>query len=150
MYGWCQGIFCLCSLLGVLVCHVLCLSLSHFEFIFMHGVRECNFIDLHAAVQFSQHHLLKKLFLISYAYLLCQRLIDHVWVYFQILFYLFGHAYSIWKFLGQGSNPCHNIDPSCCSDNAGYLTCYPQEKSCSQILNQSTALLCLKSNVQTI
>ena len=35
-------------------------SLSHFEFIFVHGVRVCsNFIDLHAAVQLSQHHLLK-------------------------------------------------------------------------------------------
>ena len=37
-------------------------SLIHFEFIFVHGVRECsNFILLHAAVQFSQHHLLKRL-----------------------------------------------------------------------------------------
>ena len=37
-------------------------SLSHFEFIFVHGVRVCsNFIDLHSAVQLSQHHLLKRL-----------------------------------------------------------------------------------------
>ena len=37
-------------------------SLSHFEFIFVHGVKVCsNFIDLHAAVQLSQHHLLKRL-----------------------------------------------------------------------------------------
>ena len=37
-------------------------SLSHFEFIFVHGVRVCpSFIDLHAAVQFSQHPLLKRL-----------------------------------------------------------------------------------------
>ena len=37
-------------------------SLSHFEFIFVCGIRECsNFIDLHAAVQFFQHHLLKRL-----------------------------------------------------------------------------------------
>jgi len=35
--------------------------LSSFEFIFVYGVRECyNFIDLHAAVQLSQHHLLKR------------------------------------------------------------------------------------------
>ena len=35
-------------------------SLIHFEFIFVHGVRECsNFILLHVAVQFSWHHLLK-------------------------------------------------------------------------------------------
>ena len=34
-------------------------SLIHFEFIFVHGVKECsNFILLHVAVQFSQHHLL--------------------------------------------------------------------------------------------
>ena len=37
-------------------------SLSHFGFIFVRGVRVCSsFIDLHAAVQFSQHHLLKRL-----------------------------------------------------------------------------------------
>ena len=38
-------------------------SFSHFEFIFEHGVRVCSsFIDLHMAVQFSHHHLLKKTF----------------------------------------------------------------------------------------
>ena len=37
-------------------------SLSHFEFIFVCGKRACsNFIDLHAAVQLSQYHLLKRL-----------------------------------------------------------------------------------------
>ena len=37
-------------------------SLIHFEFIFVYGVRECsNFILLHVAVQFSQHHLLMRL-----------------------------------------------------------------------------------------
>ena len=37
-------------------------SLIHFEFIFVYGVRErSNFIFLHVAVQFSQHHLLKRL-----------------------------------------------------------------------------------------
>ena len=37
-------------------------SLVHFEFIFVYGVRDCsNFILLHVAVQFSQHHLLKTL-----------------------------------------------------------------------------------------
>ena len=36
--------------------------LIHFEFIFSCGVRECSdFILLHVAVQFSQHHLLKRL-----------------------------------------------------------------------------------------
>ena len=37
-------------------------SLIHFEFAFVYGVRYCsNFILLQVAVQFSQHHLLKKL-----------------------------------------------------------------------------------------
>ena len=36
--------------------------LIHFEFIFVYGVRKCsNFILSHVAVQFSQHHLLKRL-----------------------------------------------------------------------------------------
>ena len=51
-------------------------SLSHFEFIFVHGVRMCSScIDLHAFVQFSQHHLL---FLILCSCLLCQRLTINV------------------------------------------------------------------------
>ena len=37
-------------------------SLIHLEFIFVYGVRKCsNFILLHVAVRFSQHHLLKRL-----------------------------------------------------------------------------------------
>ena len=37
-------------------------SLNHFEFIFVYGIRKCsNFILLHVVVQFSQHHLLKRL-----------------------------------------------------------------------------------------
>ena len=37
-------------------------TLTHFEFIFVFGIRKCfNFILLHVTVQFSQHHLLKRL-----------------------------------------------------------------------------------------
>ena len=56
--------------------------LIHFEFIFVYGVRKCsNFIILHVAVQFSQHHLLKRLsFPHLYSCLLCHRLIDHNYV----------------------------------------------------------------------
>ena len=58
-YDLCQRIFCLCSLV-----RESCLmfeSLSHFEFILGYNVRVCsNFIDLHAAIQFSQNHLLKR------------------------------------------------------------------------------------------
>ena len=38
-------------------------SLIHFKFIFVYSIRKCsNFILLHVAIQFFQHHLLKKLF----------------------------------------------------------------------------------------
>ena len=37
-------------------------SLIHFEFIFVYDVRKCSKLILfHIAVQFSQHHLLKRL-----------------------------------------------------------------------------------------
>ena len=40
-------------------------SLIHLKFIFVYGVRKCsNFILLHVAVQFSRHHLLKRLLLL--------------------------------------------------------------------------------------
>ena len=45
-------------------------SLIHFEFIFVCGVKKySNFILLHGAVQFSQHHLLKKLSLLQCIFL---------------------------------------------------------------------------------
>ena len=37
-------------------------SLIHFEFILVCGVRECSdYVLLHVTVQFSQHHVLKRL-----------------------------------------------------------------------------------------
>ena len=45
-------------------------SLSHSGFIFVYPVRVCaNFIDLYAAVQLSQHHLLKRLSLLHFMFL---------------------------------------------------------------------------------
>ncbi|KAF6090872.1 hypothetical protein HJG60_012242 [Phyllostomus discolor] len=42
-------------------------SFIHLEFIFVYGVSWCSsFIFLHVAVQFSQHHLLKRLFLLHF------------------------------------------------------------------------------------
>ena len=42
--------------------HLIYKSVSHFEFIFLYSVSVCsNFMDLHAAVQLSQHHMLKRL-----------------------------------------------------------------------------------------
>ena len=45
-------------------------SLIHFEFIFVHGVRECsNFILLHVPVQYSQHHLSHNILFFFLSYL---------------------------------------------------------------------------------
>ena len=49
------------SFKSFIVSHLTFRSLIHFQFIFVYGVRKCsNFILLHIAVQFSQHHLLKR------------------------------------------------------------------------------------------
>ena len=45
-------------------------SLIHFEFIFVYGVKKCsNFILLYIVIQFSQHHLLKRLSLLHCIFL---------------------------------------------------------------------------------
>ena len=45
--------------------------LIHFEFIFVYGVRQCSsFILLQVVDQFSQHHLLKRLSLVFFLYVL--------------------------------------------------------------------------------
>ena len=52
-----------------------------FEFIFVYGVRKWSrFNLLHVAVQFSQHHLLKRLFSIGYSFMRCQRLVGYTFV----------------------------------------------------------------------
>ena len=59
-------------------------SLIHFEFIIVYGVRKCsNFILLHVAVQFSQHHLLKRLSLLHCIFWppLCLEVARGAWVY---------------------------------------------------------------------
>ena len=56
-----KSVFPMFSSKSFIVCGLTFRCLIHFEFIFVHGVRECsNFILLHVAVQFSQHHLLKR------------------------------------------------------------------------------------------
>ena len=85
-----------CFLLGVFVLFcffiVSCLtfkSLIHFELTFVYGVRECfSFILLLVAVQLSQHHLLKRLFSLSYilASLVIDSLTKTVGIYFWALY----------------------------------------------------------------
>ena len=73
-----EGVLRMFSLGSLMVSGLTFKSLSHFEFIFVRGVRVCpSFIDWHASVPFSQHHLLKRLFPTLYSCLLCRRLIDH-------------------------------------------------------------------------
>ena len=76
--------------------------LIHFEFIFVHGVWKCsNFILLHAAVQFSQYHLLERLFLPHYIFLppLSKILYRQVHEFISLLSILF--HWSIFLFLCQ-------------------------------------------------
>ena len=42
---------------------------------------------------------------------------------YLLLFFFLGCTFSMQKFLGQGSNPCHTSDPDCCNDNTRFLTC---------------------------
>ena len=61
-FDLCHRVFCLFSSKSFIVSGLTFGSLIHFEFIFVYGVRKySNFILLHVAVQFSQHHLLKRL-----------------------------------------------------------------------------------------
>ena len=39
-----------------------------------------------------------------------------------VCLFVFGHANTMWKIPGQGSNPHHSSNPSCCRDNAGSST----------------------------
>ena len=77
-------------------------SLLHFELIIVYGVRRCsNFILLHVAVQFSQHHLLKRLSLAHCVFLPSLSTIRYTQVHgfisgLSILFY-----WSIFLFLCQ-------------------------------------------------
>ena len=67
------------------VSYVLVFS-SHFEFIFVHGVSVClSFTDLHAALQFYQHLLLKRLSFPHFI-LLPPLLTVGVWVYLWVLY----------------------------------------------------------------
>ena len=65
-------------------------SWSHFELIFVHGVRMCSsVIDLYAAIQFSQHQLLKRLSFSHFIFLVPLSKINwplSVWVDFWALY----------------------------------------------------------------
>ena len=63
-------------------------SLIHFEFISVYDIRDCfNFILFHVAVQFSMHHLLKRLsfFYCFLASFVIDWLTISVWVFYELL-----------------------------------------------------------------
>ena len=61
-YDFCQNVLPVFSSRSFTASCLIFKSLSHFEFIFVYDVQVCsNIIDLHVAVQLSQHHLLKRL-----------------------------------------------------------------------------------------
>ena len=67
----CQRVFCLCFPLTFVVSSLTFRSLILFEFTFVYGTEVCfNFILLHVAIQFSQHHLLKRLSFLHCIYML--------------------------------------------------------------------------------
>ena len=56
-----SSVLLVCSSKSFIVSGLAVRSSIHFEYIFVYGVRKCsNFTLLHVAVQFSQHHLLKR------------------------------------------------------------------------------------------
>ena len=65
-------------------------SFTHFEFLFVNGVRKrSSFILLHVAVHFSQHHLLKRLSFFPLDILSCfvtDELAIRLWVHFWVLY----------------------------------------------------------------
>ena len=74
-YSLCQRVSCLCFPLGVVWFLLIFRALTHFEFTFTHGIRECSsFLFLYIAVQFPQHHLRDCLF--STVYILASSVID--------------------------------------------------------------------------
>ena len=78
---------CQCFPQGLLWCYDLYLSLLSTQFIFVYGVSWwLSFIFLHVAVQISQHHLLKRLFLLHYMLLPpLSNIKTKTWVYFWAL-----------------------------------------------------------------
>ena len=79
--------FCICSLLGILLFQVLHLGFTLFWAYFVYGIRKCfKVIILQVAVQFSQHHLLKRLsFLRGHQHFSEQAyVLEHLWSFYRI------------------------------------------------------------------
>ena len=104
--------------------------LSHLVFTFVHGVRVCSsFIDLHEAVQFSQNHLLTRLYFSHFIFsplLSKTKLTISVWVSFWVLYSIplvsmsvfdcgFGIVPEVW----ENDASCLVFVPQDCFGNSG-------------------------------
>ena len=72
---------------GFIVSGITFRSLIYFEFNFVYGARKCyNCIFLHVALQFCQHHLLKRVSFLHCVLFVKDKLTVSVWVYFCTCF----------------------------------------------------------------
>ena len=132
-FDLCHWVFCLFSSKSFIVSGLPFRSLIHFEFIFVFGIRKCsNFILLLVAVQFSQHHLLKRLSLSHYIYFASfvkDKVPIGAWVYFW--------AYRMHKYIFicrvkiKIWSPIHCCIPSTKMPSAHWLKCTRSPKSMS-------------------
>ena len=100
--GLCQSVLPMFSSKSFIVSGLKIRLLIHSEFIFVYGVRKCsNFILLHVAIQFSHHHLLKRLSLPHCIFLPPLSRIRCPWVHGLISRLLSLFHWSIFLFLGQ-------------------------------------------------
>ena len=95
--------------------------------------REVWFTQLHIASSFSKGNT--SIYQMFTEQTLCTR---HC---IQLFVCLFGHAYSIQKFPGQGLNPCHS------NDNAKSLTCWATRELLHSIIFCSSHMALPYSNV---
>ena len=74
-----------------------------------------------------------------------KKCVVHMGLFTAALFICFvllsGYTHGMWKFLGQGSNPCPSSNPSHDSDNARSFTCCTiRELHCSTVLTVKNSL----------
>ena len=61
-------------------------------------------------------------FFFFFFFFFCPLYISYCHVLLSLSLFFLGHMSSVWKFPGQGSNPCHSSSPSWCSNNVRSLT----------------------------
>ena len=84
-----KGLFSVFSSSIFVVSGLIFMSLIHFKFIFVEGVRQWSSLTLfHVAVQFSQHHLLKRLCFPYCVILVKNQLTTYMWIYFWALYFV--------------------------------------------------------------